>query len=188
MVITQIFATEDIAEIFARIARGLHIAAALEAKLLTYAGPPERALPAIRSPRPWPPTAGTAAPGAQPADGSAEPAAQGEDGAESRLARMPSAEQIAKLLRDRPIGAVIAQICLDLGIGPGHALWRDLFIVLLDNGGNPHAIYTTILKRSRAHLDQWLATSGITRQTPLWLPKPEGWSPGVAAAGGSGPS
>src|SRR4029077_20405902 len=36
-----------------------------------------------------------------------------------RLARLPTEEEIAEAVRRRPIGAVIVDICCDLGIAPG---------------------------------------------------------------------
>ena len=39
---------------------------------------------------------------------------------------LPSAEAIAARLRGRPAGAVLAEICRDLGITTEHKLWREL--------------------------------------------------------------
>lgn len=39
---------------------------------------------------------------------------------------LPSAEAIAERLRGRPAGAVLAEICRDLGIDTQHPLWREL--------------------------------------------------------------
>jgi hypothetical protein len=46
-----------------------------------------------------------------------------------RLARLPTEEEIAAQMRRRPIGAVIVDICCDLGIAPGHldrAFWDEI--------------------------------------------------------------
>jgi hypothetical protein len=100
--------------ILARITCGLRRAAMLEAKLckraergrdLTVA--PIR-LPAIRVP-------GAAREAAPPAVQPADP----------RLARLPTEEEIAEEMRRRPIGAVIVDICCDLGIAPGGAIRRS---------------------------------------------------------------
>jgi len=40
--------------------------------------------------------------------------------------KLPSAEAIAERLRGRPAGAVLAEICRDLGIDTQHKLWREL--------------------------------------------------------------
>ncbi len=52
---------------------------------------------------------------------------------------LPTPEQIAALLRRRPVGAVLAEICRDLGILPGHLepeLWRELHRAITEYGGN----------------------------------------------------
>jgi len=201
LLLTYSFSSDDVAEILARIARALHLAAALETKLLGYVGPPERDLPKARLPaycrlppsRPPEPEAPAGvppaeaaqalAPGVAAADGSATPAAQGEDSA--GLARMPTAEEIAEQLRRRPIGAIVADICFDLGIQPGHELWDELYLVILDNGGNPHGLYVRNMKRERIFFGQSLAKLGISGETALRLPP--GWNPPPAEARGTGP-
>ena len=95
--------TADLAVIFARITHGLLLAEALEARLLRRAavldkGPRPRL--ARSTPRPTSP---------------APPPAQASD---PHLADLPTAEQIAAEVRRRPIGAVIADICRNLGILP----------------------------------------------------------------------
>lgn len=203
MLITFNFSSADVAEILARIARALHLAAAVEGKLLLYAGPPERALPKAQLPRSCrPPTGRPAEPeaqagvppalaaqalaqGAAAADGSAGPAALGDDGA--ALARMPTAEEIADQLRRRPLGAIVADICFDLGIQPGHELWQELYLVILDNGGNPHGLYVRNMKREGTFFRQSLTKLGISGETRLRLPPPPGWTPPPAEARGTGP-
>ena len=96
------FGTTDIALILTRIARGLHRAQALEDRVtrcaaLLDAGPrrargQSKARPSAARPLTAPP--------------------------DPRLAGLPTAEQIAAEVRRRPIGAVIADICRDLGILP----------------------------------------------------------------------
>ncbi len=193
--ITHSFSTDDIAEIFARIARALHIAAALEVKLLTYAGPPERPLPAARLPtlglsptaQPARASAHALPPGAQPAYAAAGPAAPGEDDAAARLARLPSAEELARMLRHRPIGAIIADLCLELGVRQGDPPWQDLLMVILQNGGNPAGLRMAQSQRGDVYIEHLLAKHGMTMQTPLWPPRPKGRSPGAPASGGTGP-
>ena len=116
------FGTTDLAVILARITNGLRRAAMLEAKLLKRAErgqdltvAPTR-LPAIRVP-------GAARPVA-PLD--AQPDPQPTD---PRLAHLPSEEKIAEEVRCRPVGAVIVDICCDLGIAPGRldrAFWDEI--------------------------------------------------------------
>ena len=123
------FGTADLSVILAHITCGLRRAAMLEAKLckraergrdLTVA--PIR-LPAIR------------APGA--ARQAAPPEAQPTQ--DPRLARLPTEEEIAAEMRRRPIGAVIVDICCDLGIAPGHldrAFWDEISHAVIMYGGN----------------------------------------------------
>ena len=56
-----------------------------------------------------------------------------------RLARLPTEEEIAAEVRRRPVGAVIADICRDLGITPGQldrAFWDELSRAIIAYGGN----------------------------------------------------
>jgi hypothetical protein len=39
-------------------------------------------------------------------------------------------------VRRRPIGAVIADICRDLGILPSHMLWREVQKLIIEHGGS----------------------------------------------------
>ena len=111
------FGTGDIALILARITRGLLRASALEARLVRNAARLDAA--------PRPPRAPAAAPPAAAARRQAAPQA------DPSLAHLPTAEQIAAEVRRRPIGAVIADICRDLGIMPSHPLWRELQFVII---------------------------------------------------------
>src|SRR5271169_1293256 len=95
------FGTSDIALILSRITLALHRATALEARLLRSAARPD--------PKPQPPRV----PSQRAVRAPPEPAE-----ANPRLARLPTAEQIAAEIRHRPVGAVIADICRDLGIMP----------------------------------------------------------------------
>jgi hypothetical protein len=123
------FGTSDIALILARITQGLHRARSLEERLVNNAtrlnAPPRpRTAPAPRKPH-------TAI---QPTDTAAAP-----DALVPRLDPgicLPTPEQIAAEVRRRPIGAVIADICRDLGIMPNHPLWRELSEVIIREGGN----------------------------------------------------
>jgi hypothetical protein len=132
--VTLGFGTKDIALILARITRGLHRAAALEASLesgTARLGVTFRpvAAPARRQPR-----------AAQPA------APRGGDG-DARLDRLPTPAQIAADVRRRPAGAVIADICRDLGILPNHPLWRELRELIICHDGNLAILYRDINRR-----------------------------------------
>ena len=99
------FGTRDLTLILARITRGLHLATALEERVLQNAArldaePAASPAPSRHRPR------------------AAQPAARRAPEADTLLAHLPTPEQIAAEVRRRPIGAVIAEICHDLGIMP----------------------------------------------------------------------
>ena len=118
--VASIFRTSNVSLILARITRGLLRAAALEARLLRRAarGRDLDRLPAPRKPR-----------AAKPASKRRRPAQ------DSSLIRLPTPEEIAAEVRHRPMGLVLIDICLDLGIVPeqmNRETWeeliRDLFL------------------------------------------------------------
>jgi hypothetical protein len=133
--ITGRFGTVDIALILSLITRGLHRAAALEARLVARAVRRETprsaaaGIPSDRQPR------------------AAQPAAQQTNEADPRLAHMPTPNDIAAQVRRRPVGAVIADICRDLGITPSHPLWRELCEAINQNGGNVATLLKHTLRR-----------------------------------------
>jgi len=124
--------TIDIGLVLARIACGLQRAAALEARLLQRARQEEKP-PPTRPPSPRRPCA-------------ARPAARRAAGADPGLARLPTAAEIAIQVRRRPVGAVIADICRDLGIMPADPLWRELQRAIIVNGGNFAALVMRMIK------------------------------------------
>jgi hypothetical protein len=141
------FGTADVAVILARITNGLRRAAALETKLCRRAArgqdlaPAPIRLPAARAPRP---TRQVAPPAAQPNPPPADP---GED---PRLARLPTEEEIAAEVRRRPVGAVIVDICRDLGIAPGHldrAFWDEINHAIMMYGGSLARFFTNLHER-----------------------------------------
>ncbi len=146
------FGTADVAAILARITNGLLRATALEARLCQRAergqelkSPPMR-LPAIRGPRP---ARQAAPPSAQP-----EPQ-KTEDTQDPRLARLPTADEIAAEVRSRPVGAVIADICRDLGIAPGEldrAFWEELNLAIISYGGTYAGVLHDLIHRSFAFM------------------------------------
>ena len=126
------FGTTDLTVIMARITNGLRRAAALEVRLCRRAAlgqdlaPAPVRMPAARGPCP---AQQSAPPDPRPASNPADP----------RLARLPTEEAIAAELRRRPIGAVIADICRDLGIMPGQldrAFWDELSHAIVTYGGS----------------------------------------------------
>ncbi len=144
--IARKFGTSDIPRILANITRGLLLAGALEAKVASRpvrqpAVPAEAEYtPSQRQPRTAPPKDRTAA----------EP--------DPRIANLPTPEDIADLIRRRPAGAVIADICRLLGIVPADPLWREICHVVMANGGSflklwkeaMHRIWTPLLEMATA--------------------------------------
>jgi hypothetical protein len=112
------FGTADVAQILASIARALHRADTLEARVvrnasrIDAAGRP-RGTPAPRRPR-------------------AVPAAAE---AKSPIARLPTPPRIVAEVHGQRIGAVLGDICRELGILPGHPLWNDLSLAVDEFGG-----------------------------------------------------
>lgn len=129
--ITVRFASKDIPLILARITRGLRLAAALHATLprpqREHQRENQREQPAQPAPaerkrrtRPTPQSGNHANPGAPIA--------------------LPTSKEIAAQLRNRPIGEILTEICLALGILTTDPLWRELESVLLENGADPATV------------------------------------------------
>jgi hypothetical protein len=134
--VTRPFGTSDIGLILARITRGLLLANALEARVVALAA------------RPAAPPAAPSRPPAQHAPRAPRPAAvRPTQAADPRLALLPTPEQIAAEVRRRPAGAVIADICRDLGILPSHPLWLELSFVIVRHGGSFNRLLKDIWDR-----------------------------------------
>jgi hypothetical protein len=130
------FGTRDIALILSRITLALQRAAALEDRLVRSAARPD--------PKPQPPRV----PSLRTARAPQAPQEPAE--ADPRLAGLPTADQIAAEIRRRPIGAVIADICRDLGIMADHPLWRELHTAIMLHGGSLARFVEDMLQRARA--------------------------------------
>ena len=160
------FGPIGLASIIARVLRGLQIAAALEERLLGQ-----------RARRPaMPAGVADARPSREP---SARKPREPKGGMEDPLdGRMPTAEEIAAQVRRRPVGAVLADICRDLGIGTNHPLWNDLRFAIMGSGGSVTKLLTDIIDR---------VSSGLFRKpfTGEEMPVPTCWASFIAA--GTGP-
>jgi hypothetical protein len=133
------FGTIDIAQILAAIARGLHLANALEARIVRSAAHLDATPRRAASPgRPRAPRPAAAAP---TADATVALVPGLDPG-------MPTPEQIAADLRRRPIGAVVADICRDLGIMPSHPLWREVQMAVIRHGGNLARLTMDVIGRA----------------------------------------
>ena len=147
------FGTRDIAVIVGRIIRGLRLAAELEERVVR-AGPrldhpPARAV-AARIPPDQPP-----------------PAPPAETGDPAPL-RLPTAREIAARARNQPIGAVIVEICNDLGILAADRLWRDIVDAVNSHGGSFTRLVRDMFRRTAL-------TNRFPPDTPLLLPMPDSW-------------
>jgi hypothetical protein len=153
------FGTSDIALILARITSGLLRAEALEARIIRGGARLDAApgSPRAASHRRSPPARAatdrptdTAVPGVDPG------------------ILLPTPEQIAAEVRRRPMGAVIADICRDLGITPSHPLWRELRLAIIRFGGSLAPLVRGIC--------EWAVqrtTSGWPPDWPAFLQAPE---------------
>ncbi len=135
--VTRAFGTRDIARILARIACGLLRAQALEDKVLHNAARLDT------DPQPIP------QPCASPRNPSAPrpPRDRQQLGPDLAPLTLPTPEQIAAKVRCQPIGAVIADICRDLGVCPNHPLWRELQELIREHRGNYTSLVIDILDR-----------------------------------------
>ena len=112
--------------------RGLLRAAALETRLAHRPDPRSDDPPAPDPCEPRPP----------------RPVRRPTIAADPRLASLPSADDIAAEIRRRPVGAVIADICRDLGITPSNPLWQELSLLIISNGGDIAPLHNDILERA----------------------------------------
>jgi hypothetical protein len=135
--VMRAFGTRDIARILARITCGLLRAQALEDKVLHNAA----RLDTDPQPNP-PPAASTRSPSAP-----RPPGDRPQLGPDLAPLSLPTPEQIAAKVRCQPIGAVIADICRDLGICPSHPLWRELQELIREHRGNYTSLVIEILDR-----------------------------------------
>ncbi len=161
------FGTIDLAAILDRIICGLRRAVALENKLLLCAARGQDLVEApVRRPRPG---RSPHAQAAVPRPRYPEPAC------------LPTVEQIAAEVRRRPVGAVIADICHDLGIMPGNldpAFWQELRTAIACYGGSLVGFFRGMVRRLRPRPGR--------HHEPAQPPKPA-TSPPMSEAAGTGP-
>ena len=94
------------------------------------------------------------------------------------LARLPNPDQIAASVRRKPIGAVLADICRDLGISRGHPLWDELHAAIVEFGGSLFCLFRDRLNQAFpiAHIAARL------RANPAGTPEPDSTGPPPAPA------
>jgi hypothetical protein len=118
------FGTFNLRVIFAHIMRGVNLATALLNHIARQAKPIDNPRPLrfqpIRKRAPRPPRKPRLT--------------EAEDNAALLLA-MPTDDEIAEMLRHRTIGAVLIDICADLGIGLSHPMWQEVKFLIIKHGG-----------------------------------------------------
>lgn len=159
------FGTADLAVILARITNGLRRAEALEAKLCQRAERGQDIKPeSLRMPLLG--ASGAARNAARP---NAPPEEQPSNNPQDpRLACLPTEAEIAADVRRRPVGAVIVDICCDLGIVPGHcdrAFWDELTHAIIRYGGSLVRFYKDV--DSRLFSPGTIDYAGVERLEPF---------------------
>lgn len=150
--VASTFGSYDFGQIIAAITRGLHRAAALEAKLarLDARPAPEPKPAAVPSPR--------------------QPRATASPTPRAALPLTP--EQIAAQVRRRPIGAVLADICRDFGILPRHPLWRELASAIIEYDGSLARLFRDISRRPWLDRETHQPIATLPGDRPLFAPAP----------------
>ena len=159
------FDTTDIPLILARIARGLRLAAGLEARLISHPPPEQPPAPAG--------AASPTAPASRTPRTAPSPYRCARQAEDPRLAALPTAEEIAAECRRRPIGAVLADICRDIGIPLSHPLWRELNFAIMDHGGNATALAIEMFRRGR----DWIMHQPNANMPFTFPTEPHDWHP-----------
>jgi len=160
--IVRSFGISDLALILLRIKRGLLLANALEARLVQNAArldaaPTPWSAPAERKPRP--------ARSPNQAQGHGPAVSRTED-PDAPLA-LPTEAEIATWVRRRPIGAVIADICRDLGITCNHPLWRELrYAISAERGSYTRLVNEIIDRGARLIAEAWFPSAPSAPPVP----------------------
>ncbi len=84
---------------------------------------------------------------------------------------MPTEAEIAAEVRSRPVGAVIVDICCDVGIMPGQLdrpFWDELSHTIIAYGGNLSRFLGTLNKRTTA----FHAGGQADWAVPMWRAAP----------------
>ncbi len=129
------FGTFNLALIIARITRGLALTTRLDARL-------ERSPPRRANTEPAPERQGPSRPRSPRA-----PALTPSEDDAALLRGLPSAAEISARVRNRPVGAVIVDICRDLGIDASHELWPEIRDAIIQYGGSLVRLLTLWVSR-----------------------------------------
>ena len=142
------FGTSDLARILIQIGRALKLAAALETRLRRLAGTGQDIKIPTELVRVSPSTLGNRS--TTTADRRAAGRGTVPDNLDDDL---PSEAQIAALIRRGKAGAIIAEICRDLGLVPGvvsQQQWGEVHHAIITFGGNFAKLFYDILLRIQA--------------------------------------
>ena len=156
------FGVVNVAVILARIAHALRLAEALEIKLQNRAARP---VPARAADTPRKPRAPRTAP------------------RNTENFALPTVEEIAEQLRHRPVHAVLAEICGNLGLVTADPLWKELHEAVCDLGGDVIALVKELWKRTA--LQNFLAPD--MPYTEAWLLRNYLSAMATPAVAGTGP-
>jgi hypothetical protein len=143
--LVRTFGISNVVAILTRIALGMHRARFLEAKISSVAtqidaGAQPEPAPSTRAPR--------ACPGAnRPRSPGPAPELSFTEQTIALIVRLPTVDQIARKVHTQPIGAILADICRDLGISRGHPLWDELQAAIIEFGGSVVGIVKSRLNR-----------------------------------------
>ena len=162
------FASINLAVIIARITRGIALATGLAERL-------ERRPPAPKTPR-IPTIRVPASPGARPTRARTPEPSRAEDEA-ALLRGLPSAEDIAERIRKRPAGAVIVEICRDLGIDTTHPLWSEIRDAIIQYDGSLVRMLKVWMGCLAANIARVTAEAGQPPRADWNLPLPASTGP-----------
>jgi hypothetical protein len=143
--LVRTFGISNVVAILTRIALGMHRARFLEGKISSAAaqidaGAQPEPAPSTRAPRACPGDSRPCAPGPAPELSLTEQTI-------ALIVRLPTVDQIARKVHTQPIGAILADICRDLGISRGHPLWDELQAAIIEFGGSVVGIVRSRLNR-----------------------------------------
>ena len=159
------FGVATVAEIVARVGYALRLAMALEARLSRWVSKPPI------------PRAVAAAPARARAQ-AAPRVKRDPDADEPPPDPLPSVEEIARMIRNRPVGDVIVDICRDFGIAANHPLFREVYDALLFYTGSTMRLARVVV--NRRHASWTYAPLGVDESVEL-----EFWPPALRL--GTGP-
>ena len=133
------FGTRNLQLILARLQRGLALAAALEQRVLRNAD-------RIDVPKPEPEMPPLRAAARSTREPKIHPTRDEQDAA--LLTALPSAAEIARLVRTKPIGRVLQDICRDFGLAPADKGWFAIAEEVMRHGGSAKRLFDAFWTRA----------------------------------------